>query len=185
MKLLYCSLQFFKSAYVRSLNESLQLTFHYLVNSVNEYLQHSTLIGCAWSKAYYQYWLITFPVTWTTRKIQFILKVATQLVTMFLKRIEFRRVINGSRDGTRHKSSMIHSARPTVLAGNDFCLIFDLQTDRQTDLQTPRVKIATTTDRDCGSASWINKIGWYPLEIAYSFVPTLSTILHNNVISSH
>ena len=66
------------------------------------------------------------------------------------------------KNSTRHVSSMIHSARPTVspVATIIFCcfVLLDLKsTDGRTNGRTTCAKIMITTGRDCGSADWIKK----------------------------
>ena len=67
---------------------------------------------------------------------------------------------------TMLKSSMIHSARPTIsqvaitiLIWKLFCIerFWNLGTDVRTKVQTPLSKITITSGRDFGSAEWIKR----------------------------
>ena len=66
------------------------------------------------------------------------------------------------KNNTRHVSSVIHSARPTVspVATIIICcfVLLDLKSgDGRAYGRTTCAKIMITTGRDCGSAEWINK----------------------------
>ena len=85
--------------------------------------------------------------------------------------------------GTRQVSSMIHSARPTVSPVANIVFVwylFCFEKWGRTYVRTICAKTMITTDRDRGSASWINK----PLSTFYlwpfvSFQHSLNFLAHS------